>query len=101
MAVTSPGKSMVAGASKGRGIGRGNFYHAVVLRLIRLVPRSSVLLLGFSAIFSVSLVSRFTTRSMHDNMLGCQSPSVSGHEISRRTTWSTVDYGSLHSHNQL
>ena len=26
MAVTSPGKSMVAGASKGRGIGRGNFY---------------------------------------------------------------------------
>jgi len=24
--VTSPGKSMVAGASKGRGIGRGNFY---------------------------------------------------------------------------
>ena len=26
VAVTSPGKSMVAGASKGRGIGRGNFY---------------------------------------------------------------------------
>ena len=26
MAVTSPGKSMVAAASKGRGIGRGNFY---------------------------------------------------------------------------
>jgi len=26
VAVTSPGKSMVAAASKGRGIGRGNFY---------------------------------------------------------------------------
>jgi len=26
VAVTSPGKSMVAGAAKGRGIGRGNFY---------------------------------------------------------------------------
>jgi len=26
VAVTSPGKSMVASASKGRGIGRGNFY---------------------------------------------------------------------------
>jgi len=26
VAVTSPGKSMVAGASKGRGIGRDNFY---------------------------------------------------------------------------
>ena len=26
VAVTSPAKSMVAAASKGRGIGRGNFY---------------------------------------------------------------------------
>jgi len=26
VAVTSPGKCMVAAASKGRGIGRGNFY---------------------------------------------------------------------------
>jgi len=32
VAVTSPGKSMVAGASKGRGIGRGNFYLPVSLR---------------------------------------------------------------------
>jgi len=47
-----------------------------VLRLIRLVPRSSVsLLLGFSAILSVSLASRVTARSLHDNTLGCQSPS--------------------------
>ena len=41
-----------------------------------LVSRSSVsLLLGFSAMLSVSLVSRVTDRSLHDNMLGCQSPS--------------------------
>jgi len=41
------------------------------------VPHSSVnLLLGFSAMLSVSLVSRVTARSLHDNMLGCQSPSV-------------------------
>jgi len=39
-----------------------------------LVPRSSVSL-GFSAMLSVSLVSRVTGRNLHDNMLGCQSPS--------------------------
>ena len=41
------------------------------------MPLSSVsLLLGFSAIaFRVSLVSRVTARSLHDNMLGCLSPS--------------------------
>jgi len=32
---------------------------------------------------SVSLVSRVTARSLHDNMLGCHSHMVSGHEISR------------------
>ena len=41
-----------------------------------LVPHSSVsLLLGFSAMLSVSLVSRVTATSLHDNMLGCQTPS--------------------------
>ena len=35
MAVTSPGKSMVAGASKGRGIGRGNFYLSLELVLFK------------------------------------------------------------------
>ena len=41
------------------------------------MPDSSVsLLLGFSATLSVSLVSRFTGRSLHHNMLGCLSPSV-------------------------
>jgi len=40
------------------------------------VPRSSVsLLLGFSAILRVILVSRDTSRSLYDNMLGCLSPS--------------------------
>ena len=40
------------------------------------MPHSSVsLLLGFSAMLSVSLVSRVTARSLNDNMLGCQSPS--------------------------
>jgi len=40
------------------------------------MPRSSVsLLLGFNAMLSVSLVSRVTARSLHDNMLGRQSPS--------------------------
>ena len=40
------------------------------------VPRSSVsLLLGFSAMLSVSLVSLVTARSLHDNIRGCQSPS--------------------------
>ena len=49
---------------------------ALVLRLVGLVPHSSVsLLLDFSAMLSVSLVSRVTVRSLHDNMLGCQSPS--------------------------
>jgi len=48
------------------------------------VPRSSVsLLLGFSAMLRVSLVSRVTARSLHGNMLGCLSHLVSGHEISR------------------
>jgi len=68
------------------------------------VPHSSVsLLLGFSAMLSVSLVSRVTVRSLRENMLGCQSTygERRGHEISRFTTWSTVDYGSLPSHNQL
>ena len=50
--------------------------HALVLRLVGLVPHSTVsLLLGFSAMLSVSLVSRDIARSLHDNMLGCQSPS--------------------------
>jgi len=40
------------------------------------VPHSSVsLLFGFSAMLSVSLVSRVTASSLHDNMLGRQSPS--------------------------
>ena len=40
------------------------------------MPRSRVsLLLGFSAMLSVSLVPRVTARSLHDDMLGCQSPS--------------------------
>jgi len=50
------------------------------------VPDSGVsLLLGFSAILSVSLVSRLTARSLHDYVLGCQTPSGkrSDHEISR------------------
>ena len=34
VAVTSPGKSMVAAASKGRGIGRGNFYLKVYMTVI-------------------------------------------------------------------
>ena len=45
--------------------------HALVLRLVGLVPGSSVsLLLGFSAMLKVSLVSRVTAGSLHDNMLG-------------------------------
>jgi len=40
------------------------------------VPDSSVsLLLGFSAILSVSLVPRLTARSLQDYVLGCQTPS--------------------------
>jgi len=40
------------------------------------VLHSSVsLLLGFSVMLSVSLVSRVTAGSLHDNMLGCQTPS--------------------------
>ena len=41
------------------------------------MPRSSVsLLLGFSAIaYRVSLAARVTARSVHNNMLGCLSPS--------------------------
>jgi len=65
------------------------------------VPDSSVsLILGFSAMLSVSLVSWVTTRSLHDNMLQHQSPSGEW-SWNQVTTWSTVDYGSLHSHNQL
>ena len=42
----------------------------------KVVPRSSVsLLLGFSAMLSISLVSRVTVRSLLGNMLDCQSPS--------------------------
>ena len=42
----------------------------------RVVPRSSAsLLLGFNAMLRVSLLSRVTARSLHDNMLGCLSPS--------------------------
>ena len=49
---------------------------ALVLRLVGLVPCSSVsLLLGFSAMLSVSLVLRVTARNLHNNMLGYQSPS--------------------------
>jgi len=58
--------------------------HALVLRLVGSVPHSSVsLLLGFGAMFSVSLVSRVTARSLHDNMLGVDRHLVSGHEIGR------------------
>ena len=40
------------------------------------MPHSSVsLLLGFSAMLSVSLVSGATAIILHDNMLGCLSPS--------------------------
>jgi len=48
------------------------------------VTRSSVsLLLGFSATLRVSLVSRVTARSLHDNILGVNRHLASGHEISR------------------
>ena len=48
------------------------------------MPRSSVsLLLGFSAMLRVSLVSRVTARSLHDNMPGVNCHLVSGYEISR------------------
>jgi len=40
------------------------------------VPDSSVgLLVWFSAMLSVSLVSRLTARSLHGYVLGCQTPS--------------------------
>ena len=40
------------------------------------LSRSSVsLLLEFSAMLRVSLVSRVTAKRLHDNMLGCLSPS--------------------------
>ena len=56
----------------------------IVLRIISLVPHSSVsLLLGFSAMLSVSLLSWVTARSLHDNMLGVNRHLVSSHEISR------------------
>jgi len=54
------------------------------ITVLELLPRSSVcLLLGFSAMPSVSLVSQVTAKSVHDNMLGVNSHIVSGHEISR------------------
>jgi len=47
------------------------------------VQRSSVsLLLGFSAMLRVSLISRVTARSWHDEMLGCPSPSGESREWS-------------------
>ena len=50
--------------------------HGVVLRLVGLVPRSSVsLLLGFSAIAEVRLVAWVTAKSLHNNMHECLSPS--------------------------
>ena len=59
-------------------------YTALILRLVGLMPHSSVsLLLGFSAILSVSLVSRLTARSLHDYVLGCQTPSGERSWISR------------------
>jgi len=58
--------------------------HTLVLRLVGLVPHSSVsLLLEFSAMLSVSLVSQVTATSLHDNMLGVNRHLASGHEISR------------------
>ena len=52
------------------------YLNDLVLRLVGLVPDSSVsLLLDFSAILSVSLVSQLTARSLHDYVLGCQTPS--------------------------
>jgi len=61
-----------------------------------LVPDSSVsLLLGFSAILSVSLVSRLTARSLHDYVFGYQTPSGERSWNKYVTTWSTDDYGSL------
>jgi len=43
--------------------------HALVLQLVGLVPHSSVsLLLGFSAMLSVSLVSRVTARSLQHGL---------------------------------
>jgi len=48
------------------------------------VPHSSVsLLLGYSAMLSVRLVSRVTAISLHHNMIGVNRHLVSGHEISR------------------
>ena len=48
------------------------------------MPHSSVrLLLRFSAMLSVSIVLRVTARGLHDNMIGCYSPSAICHEISR------------------
>ena len=47
------------------------------------MPHSGVsLLLGFSAMLSVSLVSRVTDRSLHDS-LGVNRHLVGGHEMSR------------------
>ena len=61
--------------------------HSVVLRLIGLVPLSSVsLILGFSAMLSVSLVSRVTAVLLEVCTvicLGVNRHRVSSHEISR------------------
>jgi len=48
------------------------------------VSHSSVsLLLGFSVMLGVSLVSRVTARSLHDNIIALNRHLVSGHEIRR------------------
>ena len=70
------------------------------------MPHSSVsLLLGFSAMLSVSLVSQLTAIEVCTIIcLGVKRHLVSGHEISRLQhglQLRAVDYGSLHSHNQV
>jgi len=58
------------------------YFYAPISNIV--VPNSSVsLLLGFSAMLSVSLVSGVTARSLHDICLGVKRHLVSGHEISR------------------
>ena len=68
----------------------------LVLQLVGLVPDSSVsLLLGFSAMLSVNLVSRVTVQVCTIICLGVSRHLVSGHEISR------LQHGLQYSHNQL
>jgi len=63
-------------------------YGELRLSVMHILTRSSItvsrvsatfpsvsLLLGFNVMLSVSLVSRVTARSLHDNMFGRQSPS--------------------------